>query len=152
MRTVETDEIGAAYCEVPNLSSGPYRILTWADDGAVGAFGLHAWRVNDPVGCVELGSLDDGFGPLVGRLSDPGELDCYRGTSHGGTLALTTSNDDSPAMVPRVVLARSNGLLTCAVVGSGSCTLSRSTYSIIVGRDFSLPVFTGRYRVVGASA
>ena len=31
---VETDEIGAAYCEVPNLSSGPYRMLTWARNAA----------------------------------------------------------------------------------------------------------------------
>ena len=143
------DAIGPSYCKIPGRDTGPFRMLTWADRGAVGKFGLHAWRLNNPVGCTDIGSMDDGFGPLVGTLSDPGELDCYRGTFGGGTLSVTTSNDDDPDFAPRALFVRPNGTGACAVTGSGSCGLPKNTYSIIIGRNFGPPVFTGHYRVVG---
>jgi hypothetical protein len=143
-----------ANCTVRPSDAGPERLVVYANEQGsafTGTVRMHEWRLNNPTGCTDLGSLHNGFGPLVGSLADNNDVACYvaRGST-GGTLSITTANDDVPADVPMIQVYRSSGLIACGVTGAGSCVLPASdTYAFLVQRNPSDADFTGTYRVQG---
>jgi hypothetical protein len=141
-----------ANCRIPGSEPGPVRLVAFADEQSTaftGTYRLHAWRLNNPTGCTDVGSLRPGFGPLVGELADRNDEACYLATARQGTLAVTTANDDLPADVPLAQLERTSGILHCSVHGSGSCALESGTYALLVQRSPQDADFTGRYRIQG---
>jgi hypothetical protein len=145
------DYISVPSCRMPN-SPGAVRVLTWVPEwsvsGHAGRYRLHAWRLNNPSGCVDIGSLHDGFGPLVGTLHDGTDEVCYRGRASDGDLTITASNDDVPTSVPFVRVLNQRGGVACVPVSEDGCVLFGGIVSILVigpgGRDFP-----GHYRVIG---
>lgn len=132
------------------------RVIVWADDAQTtrtGAFGMHAWRLNEPTGCEQIGTLRDGFGPLVGELADRNDEVCYEAWGGPGTLSITTSNDDIPPDVPELQIRRSStGRFRCSVVGSGLCSLfgnGNYLYELLVRRNPQDADIAGHYRVEG---
>jgi hypothetical protein len=141
-----------ANCIVPRLEPGPVRLVVYAEEDSsafTGALRMHAWRLNHPTGCTDIGSLHTGFGPLVGQLADKNDVACYLGEARTGTLAVTTSNDDVVDDVPLVQFYRGKGLVTCGVTGTGSCAVQNTTYTMLVQRNPQDADFTGHYRVQG---
>jgi hypothetical protein len=144
-----------ANCRIPASESGPVRLVVYADEQSsafTGTYRMHAWRLNNPMGCTDIGSLRTGFGPLVGELADRNDEACYLAQARQGTLAVTTANDDVPADVPYAQLVRTSGLLQCGVQGSGSCGLESGTYALLVLRGPQDADFAGHYRVQGTCA
>ncbi len=151
---VENDFLEPSDCRVKGPVAGSARILvsivTFASTAQVGAFSLHAWRLDDPTGCQDIGSLRTGFGPLVGTLADSQDEACYTARAHVGSLAVTTSNDNSPTRVPTAEFLRASGVVACRVTGSGTCGLTlNGGYTIVVRRQFLGKPFFGHYRVSG---
>ncbi len=143
-----------ANCTVRPSDAGPERLVVYANEQGsafTGTVRMHQWRLNNPSGCADLGSLKTGFGPLVGHLADKNDEACYLAKgSNGGTVSITTSNDDVPADVPMVQVYRSSGLIACGVTGTGSCVLpANDTYAFLVQRNPNDADFAGAYRVQG---
>jgi hypothetical protein len=150
-------EVGGADpvdCKLRATAPATTHAYVWAANtsGAdAGTYYFHAWRLNAPMGCRDIGSLKDGFGPLVHTLRDSNDEFCYQATALvGGVLDVTTANDDVAADVPQIQFLRPGGHADCTVQGSGLCSLSVSQdYSLLVFRGRGVPDFTGHYRVSG---
>ncbi len=141
-------------CGVRRSEAGPLRLIVYADEQSSvfsGPYRMHAWRLNNPAGCSDIGSLRRGFGPLVGTLSDPNDEVCHLAQGTHGMLSVTTSNDDMPTDVPVLQMIRPNGAVVCDVAGSGSCGLlpGAHTYALLVMRSPGFLDFAGHYRVEG---
>jgi hypothetical protein len=154
----DSDDLFPANCSVS--SSQPpdaARVVVWADEAEgtarTGQFRLHGWRLTEPAGCADGGSLHNGLGPLVGTLGDRNDEVCYALRARHGTLAVTTSNDDVAADVPVAELHKPSGALICTVQGTGTCSLDAAGPApVLVVRRGDRPQdgdFAGTFRIEG---
>ena len=121
-------------CTLTTTGTHTISIMDFSGTG-IGAYGLYAQRLNNPVGCTV---LLHGNPPLSGSISVAGEEDCYTFGGTTGDRVRVSAVKTSGALTPMRQILNPDGSVLCgSITNPVDCTLITSGMHTVLIYDFS---------------